>query len=1228
MGGEITYTYISGNIYQFNATIYRDCNECTIGNQGGGSSTSNCTGLDELYVRTVSSACGNNRLSPISLTKTGFTNITPVCDFKNSVCGSNPTIDYGIEAHHYTGTIDFSKYTTYTNCMFEVFIHIPERNEHINILTQEAQKLYISAKINPWIENKSSPQFTNDPKILFPVNEAVYGGDYVTKTDGDSIVYKWVQPYKNYNSPIPYSSGYSSQHFIDAHCPTGTICTPDNTATPPQGIYLNSSTGDYAFTPISSDQHGTRVIEVEQWRLNSGAYYLAGTIKRDVIVIVNNSSNHSPKIIANDIYEICVGETFNQVISTTDFAYLSGTLDSVQLETTNSLVGLSSSTSSTSIAPYQQLTLNLEADSSHIGTHYIRIKARDNHCPLYAESYKTIQLIVHPSPTATFTITDEFCGNNKIDVLTTASLDYTLNINNTESLENLPYLYTNFNKEEVKYKITYVDNYGCSDSFEQIISNIGNTEVEQAQIAGETNVCEGIALTNWLMHSEHSVENINWKINTQNLTGDTLKGYAISEKVNYSYSLISEDKHCRLADSFMLSITKSPKIELNSMPSLCYQYEYDLSKISISPSGGQWTYESTAIPTNFELGKYIPNLDIEAQLAYIVSDDNTGCSSTKEVTIKVMQAPELVLQNQQICAGKNPFNLNNIIQRPFRFSTANIEWKMLSKLGAYYDDGISPKLDVPTYGPGIYLLTGENSLPNGCKIKDTASLLVKDELKLEYNGTSSICQSNQDINLNQYFDINIQGGNWSSDRPDIVYYDTLRTTNYCGVANLDYIYDRNGCYDALSVPINIVCKPSFTISIEDSICMDAAQVDLPSLFQWQGLPVTSNKLDPSLLVLGPNVLNASITTKGCTYDTAVILTALSPIDINLASLPNKLCEDEQLKIQVNVPTYATITLENCDGLAQRIGSTYLYTPSPCDLKNNSIDLTLTSASRLACPAHTKSLSLAYLNKPKVSFQPNTNACEPYNLDLKLTDEKIKHLKYSLSKNEKTWNGSGAIIKAQRLTEGIYKLNLDLEHINGCFAGQEIANFITVHPRPEAALALLGENKVTLSKRELMLSSYSTINTGSLVNKWYYTKQGATTLFSTQDNPILELPLDTGVFMLSLVAESNKNCKDTASTIVTVVPDIIAFIPSAFTPDNKGPKSNSVFRVTSDHAAQFHIEIFNKWGQKVFQTDNIENAWDGTYLGQYCQNGVYIYAIELVNKTGELYKYQGTVNLLR
>jgi gliding motility-associated-like protein len=114
----------------------------------------------------------------------------------------------------------------------------------------------------------------------------------------------------------------------------------------------------------------------------------------------------------------------------------------------------------------------------------------------------------------------------------------------------------------------------------------------------------------------------------------------------------------------------------------------------------------------------------------------------------------------------------------------------------------------------------------------------------------------------------------------------------------------------------------------------------------------------------------------------------------------------------------------------------------------------------------------------------------------------------------------------------------------------------------------------------------------------------------------------------LTASSNKGCVDSASEEIIVVPDILIFIPNAFSPNHKGPYENNKFRAISVNTSEFKIRIYNRFGQKVFETSDITEGWDGNYLGKPSQSGVYIYNIELKNKAGTSYNYQGTLNLLR
>lgn len=90
-----------------------------------------------------------------------------------------------------------------------------------------------------------------------------------------------------------------------------------------------------------------------------------------------------------------------------------------------------------------------------------------------------------------------------------------------------------------------------------------------------------------------------------------------------------------------------------------------------------------------------------------------------------------------------------------------------------------------------------------------------------------------------------------------------------------------------------------------------------------------------------------------------------------------------------------------------------------------------------------------------------------------------------------------------------------------------------------------------------------------------------------------------------------------------------FLPNAFSPNGDG--DNDLFFVRGD-LAELHCEIFNRWGEKVFEYEGPEmnsgQGWDGTINGQQCPTGVYVYSLTAKDKKGNKIERQGNVSILR
>jgi gliding motility-associated-like protein len=87
------------------------------------------------------------------------------------------------------------------------------------------------------------------------------------------------------------------------------------------------------------------------------------------------------------------------------------------------------------------------------------------------------------------------------------------------------------------------------------------------------------------------------------------------------------------------------------------------------------------------------------------------------------------------------------------------------------------------------------------------------------------------------------------------------------------------------------------------------------------------------------------------------------------------------------------------------------------------------------------------------------------------------------------------------------------------------------------------------------------------------------------------------------------------------------LPNAFTPN--GDWTNDIFRIKYPfETRQFLFTIYNRWGEKIFQTKDIKTGWDGTYHGQLQPAGSYIWFISLSDRENHYQQLHGTVLLIR
>jgi len=117
----------------------------------------------------------------------------------------------------------------------------------------------------------------------------------------------------------------------------------------------------------------------------------------------------------------------------------------------------------------------------------------------------------------------------------------------------------------------------------------------------------------------------------------------------------------------------------------------------------------------------------------------------------------------------------------------------------------------------------------------------------------------------------------------------------------------------------------------------------------------------------------------------------------------------------------------------------------------------------------------------------------------------------------------------------------------------------------------------------------------------------------------------GTYCALLVA-SNGACTDTAKLCVVIEPLCTFYVPNAFSPNGDG--TNDEFYGKGENIVSYDMTIFDRWGNSILHTEDINKHWDGTVHGNVAQEDVYVYVINIKDNVGQGHKYIGSVTLVR
>ena len=212
--------------------------------------------------------------------------------------------------------------------------------------------------------------------------------------------------------------------------------------------------------------------------------------------------------------------------------------------------------------------------------------------------------------------------------------------------------------------------------------------------------------------------------------------------------------------------------------------------------------------------------------------------------------------------------------------------------------------------------------------------------------------------------------------------------------------------------------------------------------------------------------------------------------------------------------------------------------------------------------------------------------------------------------------------------GVFDITLIVNSAAGCSDSLTLSNYITVVDSPIAAFDF-SPDIIQVGDQSIQFTDASI----GQINNWFWTVNFANNIeTSTQQNPDFSIPSNTSSeFSVILEVTNEAGCSSSATSIISIFENATIFIPNAFTPD--GNELNQYFQIEGNKIdpSDFSMQIFNRWGELIFESNNIEIGWNGNYgpNNTAAPSGVYTYQVRYrFDGMQESKTIQGHFSLLR
>lgn len=1219
-GADITYKCLGGNQYQLTLSFYRDCH----GINAPTNPVLNC----------ASASTGQNfniTLQPIPGTGQ---EISLVCSNFLTECQGG--IYPGVQEWVYRGIITI---TPATDWVFS-FDYCCRNAAITTIVNPGGQNIHIESTLdNLNFPCNSSPVFYTKPIPFACLNQSYTFNHGAGDPDGDFISYELVTPMNGYGTTVTYLAPYSFSQPL--------------TSVP--AMQFDTLTGDITMNPTMLEVT-ILAVKVKHWKNNR----LIGYVIRDIQMRMMNCNNSYPYSFGingygNYITSACVGSPMIFNIYTDD----PDTTQTLTLTWNNGIPGASFTIAG---SPHPIGTFSWTPTIADIGTHCFTYTITDNNCPINGRVSYAICLNVSAFDVVAVA-TNSNCGLSNGTAMATSPNGmpplsfYWLPCGcTTPSLSSLPAgtytaivtdakgcmgqdtatVKTGFVPAGLNISTTPISCFGGNNSSATATANGGNAPYSYIWSNGLTT-----ATVSSLSAGSYSVSvtTADGCLSTQSITisQPVLLSTTVSQKdamcfgesngtasvsaaggtPPYSYAwnngqstssisgLASGNYFVTVADANGCSDIQNVFV---GQPSQLVLSIFSLTNISCYGGSNGTATAATygGIPSytymwnNGQSGQTATGLSSGNYLVTVL--DSAGCTSI--TSLNIFDPPPVtssITATPAKCFGTNT-------------GSAAVAASGGSPSYSYFWSNGQSGSSITNISAGNYSVLITDA--NGCTRMDASTVSQPTQVTFAFTNVQNLlCNKVSTGSVSAA----ASGGTpsysylWSNGQTSASISSLLSGT-YTAV-----ITDANGCSKTDSIAITQPNAIIISTSPNDTTCpgtnaiihASAAGGTSPFTYFWQ----------PNVGFGSAQAVNPTTTTtytvivtdaNGCTNTgTATVIVYTNNLSSSLYATPS-ICSGQ------NATVAASVNGSNITGIywSNNLGpGTGPFVVSPAATTTYSVIVTN------VCGASVVSTAVVQVNPlPQINLSPQTAAaCDRVILNFSDTNSANAGAHYYWTFGD---GGSSNLANPSHsyIQEGTFAVNVTVTSLFGCSASAQTFCTAVVIPSPTAAFTSDPPLETSIVNPAFRFFDESVNAT-----TWNWNFGDGQT--SVEENPH-HLYAQTGIYTVKLIVYNNGMCIDSIVKTVEVKPEFTFYVPNTFTPN--GDHINDVFNGKGMEIIEFQMEIFDRWGNQIFKSNDFNTGWDGHANGgtEIAQEDVYVYLINLKDFTGKSHSYNGHVNLVK